>query len=68
MKRLLTLTFGVLLFVSCVREDVNNTVATDSAAKIIGNAEGAVRDILLVKVDDAERSLEIEGATTAYTL
>lgn len=63
MKRLLTLTFGVLLFASCVREDVNNVAATDSAAKIIGNAEGAVRDILLVKVDDTERILEIEGAT-----
>jgi subtilisin family serine protease len=35
----------------------------DYPAKIVGSAEGAAQDILLVKLNNAERNLVIEGAT-----
>lgn len=56
------MTLGLLLLASCVREGDNTAPAPDAHAKIIGSAEGAASDTLLVKMDSQDRILEIEGA------
>jgi subtilisin family serine protease len=62
MKRLLSLAI-ILIVVSCVREGIDNTPNTDTTAKIIGSAESAAPDTLLIKLDNANRHIVIEGAT-----
>ena len=62
MKRLLSLAI-LLLVVSCVRDGMYDSPVVDYPAKIVGSAEGAAQDILLVKLNNAERNLVIEGAT-----
>ena len=62
MKRLLSLAI-LLLVVSCVRDGMYDSPVVDYSAKIVGSAEGAAQDILLVKLNNAEHNLVIEGAT-----
>ena len=59
----LSLALIALVAVACVHEDVESTPSGDTQATIIGSAEGAAHDTLLVKLESAEASLTIEGAT-----